>query len=50
MGYIGCGRYVPTKLRYLEHAKLSPRVCLQLFARSSLLVWLAVIEAIRATL
>lgn len=50
MGYIGRGRFDSTKLRYRERAKPSPCVRLQLFAGSSLLVWLAAVEAIRAIL
>jgi hypothetical protein len=57
MSYLGRGRYDVTKPSHRVHTRLSPCVCLQLFAGTSLLVWLAAllvwlaaVEAIRAIL
>ena len=44
----GRGRFDFTTLPYRGPEKLSPRVCLLLIAGTSLVLWIAVIEALRA--
>jgi hypothetical protein len=46
MSYIGRGRHDFTALPHRGPANLSPGVCLLLIAATSLVLWIAVIEAI----
>ena len=50
MTHIRRERYDVTTLPHREPTKLSPRVCLLLIAGTSLLLWLAMVEAIGVVL